>query len=283
MPNILTAILNIASHPTITLQETYLGRNSINNVGNALEIYIQDAFANTFLENDKNKRNRSISDAFSYLGNSNNPPDIILKDGDAIEVKKIQNSGSAIALNSSYPKNKLYATEPRITESCRACETTPWQEKDIIYAIGITSDKNLQHLWFVYGDCYAANKDVYHRIGEKIKAGVLEISDIEFSETKELGRVNKVDPLGITNLRIRGMWHIENPAKVFMDIYSLDLSNRFSLACVMRKNKFESFSEEEKYEILNHSRITVEDVRIKNPDNPAQLLEAKLIRLEEEK
>ena len=44
---------------------------------------------------------------------------------------------------------------------------------------------------------------------------LIELQDVEFSETNELGRVNKVDPLGITYLRIRGMWGIENPIKVF--------------------------------------------------------------------
>ena len=39
---------------------------------------------------------------------------------------------------------------------------------------------------------------------QKIIAGVTQTTGIEFSPTKELGRVN-IDPLGITSLRIRGM------------------------------------------------------------------------------
>src|SRR5699024_11579610 len=61
-------------------------------------------------------------------------------------------------------------------------------------------------LWFVYGDCYCADKSYYERIADTIKDGVSSIPDVDFGETKELGRVNKVDPLGITYLRIRGMW-----------------------------------------------------------------------------
>ena len=30
------------------------------------------------------------SEVFSYLGNTSNPPDMIIKDGDAIEVKKLK-------------------------------------------------------------------------------------------------------------------------------------------------------------------------------------------------
>jgi len=275
MSNILKAILNIANNPIVELKNSYSGRNTINNIGEALEAYIQDAFAGTISENDSVRRNQAISNTFSYLGNQNNPPDIIIKEGDAIEVKKIQSKGSAIALNSSYPKHKLYSTDPRITEACKTCEV--WEIKDIIYAVGVTSDDKLNNLWLVYGDCYAASKEIYARIGDKIKNGVLEISDIEFSETKELGRVNKVDPLGITNLRIRGMWHIDNPIKVFKDIYTVNDSNAFNLSCIMRKDKFDSFTENDKKSIEENSKISISDIKIKNPDNPAQLLEAKLI------
>jgi len=275
MSNILKAILNIANNPIIKLKNSYSGRNTINNIGVALEAYIQDAFAGTISENNSVKRNQAISNIFSYLGNQNNPPDIIIKEGDAIEVKKIQSRGSAIALNSSYPKHKLYSTDSRITEACKTCEV--WEIKDIIYAIGVISDDKLNHLWLVYGDCYAANKEIYSRIGDKIKSGVLEISEIDFSETKELGRVNKVDPLGITSLRIRGMWHIDNPIKVFRDIYTANDSNAFNLSCIMRKDKFDSFTENDKRLIEKNSKISISDIKIKNPDNPAQLLEAKLI------
>jgi len=273
--NILKAILNIAQNPVVELKNNYFGRNTINNIGEALEAYIQDAFAGTINESDIQIRNQKISDTFSYLGNQNNPPDIILKNGDAIEVKKIQSKGSAIALNSSYPKHKLYSTDSRITEACKTCEN--WRTKDIIYAVGVTNDKNLSHLWLVYGDCYAASKEIYSRIGEKIKNGVLEISDIEFSETQELGRVNKVDPLGITNLRIRGMWHIYNPIKVFQDIYIADETNSLNLSCIIRKDKFDSFDNNDREFIADSSNIFVSDIKIKNPDNPAQMLDAKLI------
>ena len=73
-----------------------------------IEAYIQDAFADTITENNINNKNKKINNVFSYLGNQNNPPDIIVRGGDAIEVKKIQSIGSAIPLNSSYPKHKLY-------------------------------------------------------------------------------------------------------------------------------------------------------------------------------
>ncbi len=135
-------------------------------------------------------------------------------------------------------------------------------------------------MWLVYGDCYAASEEIYSKIGKKIKQGVLGIPDTEFSETKELGRVNKVDPLGITNLRIRGMWHIDNPLKVFEDIYTADKSKSFSLSCIMRKDKFNSFCSDDKDKIMTNKNIVITDIQIKNPDNPAKLLDAKLITVE---
>ncbi len=278
MSNILKAIINIANNPIVVLTDTYVGRNTINNVGQALEIYIQDVFADTVTEDDSDKRNEKINQIFSYLGNQNNPPDIILKGGDAIEVKKIQSKGSAIALNSSHPKSKLHSNDSKITDACRTCEE--WDVKDIIYAVGVTNDTELKHLWLVYGDCYAASKEIYSRIGQTIKEGVKEIEDIEFSETKELGRVNRVDPLGITNLRIRGMWHIDNPLKVYKDFYEADNSNIFSLACIMKEDKFNSQDTNDKEKIIHHENIKISNIKIKNPDNPANLLNAKLITLE---
>ena len=53
---------------------------------------------------NKEERMERLSKEFSYLGNTNNPPDMMLRSGDAIEVKKIESSTSALALNSSATK-----------------------------------------------------------------------------------------------------------------------------------------------------------------------------------
>lgn len=261
MSNILKAIINIQKNPALKLKSNYFGRNTINNVGEALEAYIQDAFADTISESDNDVRSQKINQDFSYLGNQNNPPDIILSGGDAIEVKKIQSKGSAIALNSSYPKHKLHSADSKITEACKQCEN--WDIKDIIYAIGVTNDEKLQHLWLVYGDCYAASREVYSRIGKTIKHGVAEIPDIEFSETKELGRINRVDPLGITNLRIRGMWHIDNPLKVFSSFRDVAEQYTFSLTCIMREEKYLSFNNTDRNNITKNDSLTIASIKSK--------------------
>jgi hypothetical protein len=76
------------------------------------------------------------------------------------------------------------------------------------------------------------------------------------------------------------MWHIDNPLKVYKDYYKAKDSINFSLACIMREEKFSSFSKEDRKELLNHNNIKVKNKKIKNPDNPANLLKVKLITLE---
>lgn len=279
--NILKAILTIKKRKDFDLSKIGVfskdrasAVNRANNMGEALEFFTKDAFCNTFEETNAQKKKEIYSENFSYLGNQNNPPDIIIKNSDAIEVKKIDGvRASDLALNSSYPKAKLHKDSPMITSACRTCEE--WTEKDIIYAVGHIDNHNLKILSLVYGDCYAASKEIYERIKDKISTGLKEM-DLEFSETKELGRVNRVDPLGITNLRIRGMWTIQNPLKVYKELFGLN-GNGFQLFALMRKSKYDPFPKEDKTAIEKETGINIKDVKIQDPDNPAKQILAKLI------
>ena len=280
MTNILKALIHLTENPITDISARYQanGRNRANNMGEALEVYVKDLFCNTFNAQGETERNRVYSEQFSYIGNQNNPPDLIIAGGDAIEVKKIESIGSQIALNSSYPKDKLYSDSQMITQDCRECEN--WQEKDIIYIVGVVQQDKLKALWFIYGDCYAAKKDTYERIKNKISEGVNSLSNVEFSKTKELGRVNKVDPLGITYLRIRGMWGIDNPLYVFKYITDIERENNLTVNAIMLTKKYNSFPESDRQAIENISEanFTINDIRIKSPNNPANLLDAKLIK-----
>ena len=275
--NIIDAIINIVKNPILELREYSISHNRANSMGEALEEYIKDIFSGTLFENDKNKRLEIISEVFSYLGNTNNPPDSILRGGDAIEVKKIENKTSSLALNSSYPKAKLYSNSSMITDACRNCEE--WEEKDIIYAIGTCEKNKLTSLIFVYGEDYAAENKIYENVKNKIKLGIETINGLEFSETNEIGRVNRVDPLGITYFRIRGMWGIENPIKVFDYIYERDNTKQFNFMALINEDKYNSFFNREELENLEKENkyLETKNVKIKNPNNPAQLRSAKLI------
>lgn len=276
--NILRAIINLVKTPKYELKEFYTNHNRANSMGDALEEYIKDIFAGTYTITDEQKRLKIISESFSYLGNNSNPPDAMLKNGDAIEVKKIENNNSSLALNSSYPKHKLYADSPMISIHCKDAED--WNEKDIIYAVGVVDNNKLLNLSFVYGLDYCASEETYTKIKTKIKDGVEAIPGVEFAETRELGRVNKVDPLGITYLRVRGMWGIENPWTVFKYVYEKDLNSEFNFFAIVNEEKYSEFNKEDRKEFedfVNNSDLSMIKIKIKNPDNPAILKNAYLI------
>lgn len=277
--NILRAILNIVSYKNNDLKSyasTYLNR--INAVGEQLEFYIKDAIASSF-KLSQNKKEEEYSKVFSWLGNQNHPPDIIIKNGDAFEIKKIESLKSALALNSSPPKNKLLADDIRITADCKKCDNGNWKEKELFYVVGNAKGGVVNYLFFIHGTCYAAEHKIYEKVHEPIKKEVDSILDslgLEKGETVELGKVKRVDPLGITELRIRGMWSIENPINVFKNLCKLE-GNKFHLFAILKKEKYLSYPKEDIKEIESNKEIYVKDIKIKDPNNPAKSVEAKLI------
>ncbi len=277
MSNILKAFLNTVNHYQTNIKNITQGNNRANNMGEGLETYIKNIFIDTIDKIDEQTKLEVLEKIFSYQGNKNNPPDLILQNSDAIEIKKLESKSSAIALNSSYPKAKLYANSPMITKACRECEN--WDVKDMLYAIGYIpkGTQQLKYLWLVYGDCFCADKEIYERIKNIISSGINSIEDVEFTETKELGKVKRVDPLGITDLRIRGMWHIDNPNRTFGYIYRYDETKEFQLIALMKKEKYDTLPSEDKEVIKNHKDIEVKDIKIKSPNNPVTLIEAKIL------
>ncbi|MBQ8208837.1 MAG: NgoPII family restriction endonuclease, partial [Clostridia bacterium] len=170
MSNILKAILNIYNCPAYNAVKHYNIKNRANNMGDALEHFIKDSFANSY-ESDEAHALEAHSEVFAYLGNQNNPPDAILNNGDAIEIKKIESANSSLALNSSYPKSKIYRNSTMLTAECKNCDGGNWLKKDLIFAIGVVKNESVKQLCFVYGEDYAADRDIYERIRTQIKDG----------------------------------------------------------------------------------------------------------------
>ncbi|EMT8674759.1 NgoPII family restriction endonuclease [Neisseria gonorrhoeae] len=104
--NIIDAIINLANNPVVGVNSHSQSNNRANQAGDALEEYVKDLFSGSFNLNETQRIARHAK-VFSYLGNNSNPPDAMLRNGDAIEVKKIESKDSALALNSSHPKSKL--------------------------------------------------------------------------------------------------------------------------------------------------------------------------------
>ncbi|MCR5126141.1 MAG: NgoPII family restriction endonuclease [Treponema sp.] len=261
MSNIISAIINLVENPKIELIRKGSSHNRANNMGEALEEYIKDLFANTVDIEDEQIRNVAIATTFSYLGNQNNPPDSMLHGGDAIEVKKIESKNSALALNSSYPKAKLFSDSPMISKACKEAEN--WTVKDMIYAVGVVKGNNLESLAFVYGEDYCANKETYETIMKKEFSDALNTSTITLSKNK---------------------WQIKNPFKVFDYVYKESAEEKFDFMCIINTDKFDSFGNTpELYELAkSNKKLSIQDVHIKNPNNPAQLRKAKLITFKKE-
>ncbi|MBI4235476.1 NgoPII family restriction endonuclease [Candidatus Peregrinibacteria bacterium] len=276
--NILKALNNMSKLNSFKLNELYSGQNRMNNVGTALEYFVRDIFCSSIDIVGLDNKDRVHSEYLSYLGNQNNPPDFIVKNGDAVEVKKIGGLIGSIALNSSYPKSKLHSDDIRILQSCRDCDNGSWSRKDIIYAVGTVAEAKIKTLWFVYGDCYAADREVYEKTFKSISRKVHEIDHLEFTaETNEIAGVRKIDPLGITYLRVRGMWGIDTPHKVFGSLADFNREAIFSAFSLMLEEKYNSLPKQDRDVIESNRGITIKSVEIKSPNNPANYLKAKLI------
>lgn len=280
MVSIISALTNIVNQKNASVQSEVKSHTLANALGDSLEIYVRDAFANTFgLE--KEQKNDEYEKIFSWLGNQNNPPDLIIKDSDAIEVKKTE-SINALALNSSYPKANISYDSSRVTRACTLCEgpTNKWK-KDIIYACGVVNKKVLVSMFFVYGDIYSADESVYTKIHSVLKTGIEAIGDVEFSRTTELGKVKKVDPLGITSLRMRGLWSIDHPLKVYnyLDQVTPEKDMATTLYCLIPERKFSCYDQDELNQFEKLPEVQKYSVKVKNPNNPVQLISSVLYKI----
>ncbi len=276
--NILKMINNISLYGSNEIIRDYVGNNRANNEGNALELFVKDAFCNSFGLDDEEAK-KKYNEVFSYIGNNKNPPDAIIRNGDAIEVKK-NNERNKVQLNSSYPSKKLNSNSMMISRKCRECEgVNGWTEKDLVYFVGELGNNKLKYLTIIYGDCFAANDDVYLSVKNTIKEKVNGIEGFTFEETNELGKINNIDKLSITDLRIRGMWIMDNPRSIFsyvLDEYNNVLSD-MNVFLIMLTEKYNSFSSEDRALVEQNNLLHIHDIRIKNPDNPEDMMDAKLI------
>ena len=279
MGNILTAITAIVGN-SLDLSGNTPGQiqNRVNQMGAALEDYVKNAFADC-IGKDQRTINSQRNTTFSYLGNNTNPPDAMLKGSDAIEIKKVESAKNTLQLNSSCPKNKLSSGNPKISVECKNCEE--WNIKDMIYVVGHVRESILHNIFFVYGDVYCDAHNVYEKVENTIKECVQTLEGVELSETKELGRVNKVDHLGISSLRVRGMWVIASPFKQFEYLYEdedEEEKTSFRLIAVIPETKYNSFGNKSDFETFCMSHgVVVNNEDVPNPQNPAEMIKCKVI------
>lgn len=281
MSNILTAIYNIYTLRNLEVEELSFGNNRATNVGDGLEDFIKDCFSSSFGDLSEQQRIDNYSNVFSYEGSATRPPDLMLRGGDAIEVKKTESIQADLQLNSSHPKSKLLSTSSLINKHCKECED--WDEKDLIYTIGHIpkKSKTLSSLWMVYGSIYAADEVVYTSLKKSVTDSLESAEGVNFSPTNELGRVNYVDPLKITNMRVRGMWLLQPPIKVYQYLYEYCEDLAFQLIAIIPTEKYHEFSLESRNLIEDNldDVLQIDNVKVKNPNNTVALIDAKLITI----
>lgn len=279
--NIINAIINLINTAQMNINNITSGNNRANNMGEGLENYIKDMFANTF-NVSSDERKTILNKTFSFLGSKNYSPDAMLRGGDAIEIKKIESRTADISLNSSHPKQKLYKNDSRVATACKtAKDDSDWEERDIIYAVGYVpkNTSTLKMLGMVYGTEYCASPEIYDGIFNTVKEKIAEIVDFDFTETNELAHMNGVDPLERTYWRARSMWGIKNPWIAFNDVYTYDNTKSFSLMCIISDHKWDTLQNTDDLTDLSQkdSRLNISNIQVQNPDNAADLIPAKLI------
>lgn len=279
MNNVLTAVTSIVKNMSATLDLSYSGGidNRMNQMGEALEEFVKNAFADC-LNKDRRSVELARAKVFSYLGNSKNPPDAMLKGGAAIEIKKLEKIETAqLQLNSSYPKNKLHANNPKICQSCVNSEK--WDVKDMIYVVGHVDKHTIKAIYFVYGDIYCDEKSTYEKVENKIKESLASLEDVELAPTNELGRVNGVDHLGITDLRVRGMWLLRTPFKHFDYLIDSAQECNFKLVAIVPEDVYLAFENKDIFEkFCLENNVEIHDEQLPNPQNPAELINSKIIK-----
>jgi hypothetical protein len=279
MVSILNAIHNIVSGRRFSVLDQASSSNRINRQGEPLEVFIRRALANDFVSVSETELAKKTQDIFSYASHDSSPPDLMIRGGDAIEIKKFESFANTIQLNSSYPKAHLHSDYPLLSAECRRCEN--WQQKDLIYILAVVKTKKIQELWFVDGAVYSASRDMYESVFERIKASVHATQGLSVGNS-ELGRVTHIDPLNRTQLRIRGMWLIEHPRVAFGQLFVPTKNTYFRLRAVLRQEKYNRLiATDPSLETgLQAAGCVVASNTVLDPNNRARVLEVATLQFE---
>ena len=110
---------------------------------------------------------------------------------------------------------------------------------------------------------------------------------LEPGMTNELGRINGVDLRENTDLRIRPMWGITSPMRLFKDLPGIVESDSDGLVihCLIRKSKWENLMTNKPVDVQefwSKSRLPLMSISaqtVPDPDDLKKVLEVKLIRI----
>lgn len=266
---------------------TWSGNVSTN--GKRLEFFTRDLLCGSLDITDKSDKIDAHKKELSWLGSANNPPDLIIRDGPAIEVKKTRSKAGNLQMNSSPPHQTLHNDSDLINKGCKECESElgGWSEKEMVYSVGRISSGKLDYLWLVYGDCWCGENELYEElftsIKDSIKNNVDQFPYGELKETNELGRINDVDPVSRASLRIRPMWQIEHPASdysEYVDSYKQVISDNQPLFFVVKKKEYDTLPTEYHTKLESKDNITIQELTAPDPSSKDQTIRCIMVSVD---
>jgi len=273
--NLIRALCNLAECRTFKLKDV---KDSVPNIvssrGQPLEIFVRSVFCGT---PGKSTSFNKPEDVFSYVSLSDTPPDAMLRNGgDAIEIKKVEKTTSAVVLNSSLPKTKICVTDKMLTKQAKMCE--PWKTRDLLYVIGyVPKGGVLKSIFFVYGDCFVKKNSFYVGVFQSVKDRISELEGV-CSDGNEYGVINDADGLGNgVKMRIRPINSVGSPWRIFGKFGTHSEVDEFSFVSIMRKCKFASFPGADRAR-LSRSGAIMSEISIRDPDKPQREIDAILIK-----
>ncbi|EAD1221440.1 NgoPII family restriction endonuclease [Listeria monocytogenes] len=280
--NVLIALSNILERNSCRLTPIFRGNGAANAAGDSLEFFVKDMFCTgASAYSHQIEKEKHYDKYLSWKGNSSNFPDFIIKEGVGVEPKKMNGKGVGnLALNSSFPKAYIYPDTQNLPIKELIMESQ-WEKKEIVYVVGNLNEKDdkLYRLWLAYGNTFIARESIYLDLKESIKEAVVDLPDAIFVDTKEFGRIKKVDPLGNSNLRLRGMWELSHPEVVFQKYLQMNVipEDATKINLIITENEYENLSDKpDLSRYINENRLQVQKILIPNPNNLEEEISAYL-------
>lgn len=292
--NVIIALNNIFKRNSTRLTPIFRSNGSANAAGDSLEYFIKDMFCTGASQYQYDHEKEQIYKKYlSWTGDSSHFPDFIVKGGVGVEPKK-QNSATAnLSLNSSYPKDYIKPDTQNVpTLKTPGFSETGWTKKPIIYVAGHLNTKKgpdenkLYSLWMVYGNTIVAHNTKYLSLINEIRDAIKLNTDAKLTNSKELARAKGIDTLKYTNLRVRGMYELEHPAKIF-DKYLQGLNlpkNKSHVFVVMLKSNYDAIKKDmgnnweplhnDLQQYINKGVLNQVDVQLPDPNDPNNKLDA---------
>lgn len=258
--NPILALRNIMKNESCDLSTLASSSNSANAEGDALEYFVKDMFDPEFKaisRSSKGSKKKEYARYLSWDGNTSNFPDFFVRGGVGVETKKVSAANaSSIALNSSYPKISVTPTTQNVIKDISKIDEV-WEEKQIVYAVGyvptpakrVDPDVNrVMSLWFFYGNTVFPPEAWYQFTIKQVRKALNESSLKMKADSKEVARLIDIDPGKHTDMRIRGMYDIDHPQRMFAGHYE-DTTATFpkdssQVFLVIRKSDYDALGEQ---------------------------------------